>query len=419
MKTRDWIIRASCRLAAITVAGIAMSGSWLFAQAAPAQAQMAVPSTGILNLGRVSQPATVAPALQTAPAAAAQPLPTSPTDVFSVRTFGATGDGVTDDTAALQAAADAAAGRVLIIDPGIYLTSGLVIDGPTRVVATGATLKGGSGSLPMLDIRRSTVVDGIALDGNGTARIGINIVNTSGVTVSRCTATNIKGSPAAVRLSSATDFRIAGCTIRGSSMDAIGIYYSSDGRIEDNDIADSGRHGIEWWGGDAKEPANPIRVRDVAITGNKVRDSNGGGGIWGSLGERILVAGNTVEGCFDVCIDPEAGTGTVVRDNFVRNGRNGGITVFMAATNTEIAHNTVIQEPGYDFGIKIYGIGTSRGINIHHNDITTHGTHGMTTLKDVLSDSSVTNNTFTLRGAGKPVNIVGGENNVVTDNVVR
>lgn len=42
---------------------------------------------------------------------------------FDVRGFGAKGDGVTDDAAALQDAFDASIGSVLYIPPGIYLCS--------------------------------------------------------------------------------------------------------------------------------------------------------------------------------------------------------------------------------------------------------------------------------------------------------
>lgn len=47
--------------------------------------------------------------------------------IVSARDFGATGDGVTDDTAAIQAALDAAAaagGAVVHLDAGTYVISG-------------------------------------------------------------------------------------------------------------------------------------------------------------------------------------------------------------------------------------------------------------------------------------------------------
>ncbi|MAT14432.1 MAG: hypothetical protein CMJ46_04090 [Planctomyces sp.] len=56
---------------------------------------------------------------------------------LNVKMFGAVGDGITDDTAALQAALDAAQGRELYIDPGTYLISDSLFV-PSNTVITGA-----------------------------------------------------------------------------------------------------------------------------------------------------------------------------------------------------------------------------------------------------------------------------------------
>ncbi|QDU82285.1 Pectate lyase superfamily protein [Polystyrenella longa] len=58
---------------------------------------------------------------------------------FDVRDFGAVGDGVTDDTAALQAALDAAAGQELFLGTGTYLISdSLKISSNTRMIGEGS-----------------------------------------------------------------------------------------------------------------------------------------------------------------------------------------------------------------------------------------------------------------------------------------
>ncbi|MCA9039597.1 MAG: right-handed parallel beta-helix repeat-containing protein [Planctomycetaceae bacterium] len=58
---------------------------------------------------------------------------------FSVKDFGAVGDGLTDDTAAIQAALDAAAGQELYLDEGTYLvTDALLISSNTRLIGAGS-----------------------------------------------------------------------------------------------------------------------------------------------------------------------------------------------------------------------------------------------------------------------------------------
>jgi polygalacturonase len=63
--------------------------------------------------------------------AVAQSQPT--TTYVNVKQYGATGNGVTDDTAALQLAFTSCAGRVLYVPTGTYLVSDLCMCPPTRI----------------------------------------------------------------------------------------------------------------------------------------------------------------------------------------------------------------------------------------------------------------------------------------------
>jgi hypothetical protein len=62
-------------------------------------------------------------------------------EVVSVKDFGAVGDGVTDDTAAIQLALNAAAGGEITFPTGTYLVYGLKVPGETLVNLGAATIK--------------------------------------------------------------------------------------------------------------------------------------------------------------------------------------------------------------------------------------------------------------------------------------
>jgi len=66
----------------------------------------------------------------------AAPAPAAPVAVFNVRDFGATGDGQTKDTAALQKSLDACAiagGGTVVVPAGVYLTASIVLGANTTL----------------------------------------------------------------------------------------------------------------------------------------------------------------------------------------------------------------------------------------------------------------------------------------------
>lgn len=69
------------------------------------------------------------------------------TDFLHVKDFGATGDGVSDDTAAVQRALNSAVGKLLFIDAGTYiLTSTVVVPTGSRIVGEAWSQLAASGS---------------------------------------------------------------------------------------------------------------------------------------------------------------------------------------------------------------------------------------------------------------------------------
>lgn len=101
-------------------------------------------------------------------------IPYSMTDApINVKAYGAKGDGLVNDSAAIQAAITAAAGATVYIPKGTYLlTTGLTIGSSTHLVGEqGATLKANTNSMTVLSttagFKTGIKLTDLSIDGNG------------------------------------------------------------------------------------------------------------------------------------------------------------------------------------------------------------------------------------------------------------
>lgn len=115
----------------------------------------------------------------------------------SVKDFGAVGDGVTNDTAAIQAAINAAAGKTLYINAGTYITRQLnLVSDLTIVFDPSAVLQAAVGYTATECVMRLTSISNVVIHGNhanivmnkaeyttGEQRHGIRLVTCSNVTI--------------------------------------------------------------------------------------------------------------------------------------------------------------------------------------------------------------------------------------------
>ena len=101
--------------------------------------------------------------------------------IISVKDFGAVGDGVTNDTPALQAALTAAGGNALYIPAGIYLVDALTVPADTCVYGDGiaSTLKKRSNG-DMLTLDERVTLELFCLDGQGATYTGRGCVVSTG-----------------------------------------------------------------------------------------------------------------------------------------------------------------------------------------------------------------------------------------------
>jgi hypothetical protein len=205
-------------------------------------------------------------------------------DVINVRDHGATGDGSTDDTAAIQAALTAAATakRRVHVPPGTYVVTTVTVpDGVDfRGVGIGSILKRKAASnASMVVLNSLATVAALALDGNkagqaGTPAGGIAMVQAAtgeaGASVRDCVLTN--GWGCGITALTHVDFEITRNTIDG--IENSSAIYVTEGshrpRIEANRITNCLLWGIMVRATDNPIEASPLYMESPIVVGNVV-----------------------------------------------------------------------------------------------------------------------------------------------------
>ena len=270
-------------------------------------------------------------------------------DSVSVRDFGAVGDGVTDDTAALQAALDFCAplGKALKFPAGVYISGPLSVTKPDASViirGEGGTLKNKArttgGSLLLIDGVRRVDIQGLEFDGNKAAVSG-SVFGDALLCIR-----NVIGD--ALR-----NVNVSGCRFVDAPM--VGLYF----------IGCQGVHisGNYFTGCVSECIFGHSKVYDVVVSGNILKNNQGTGiKIHGknalepdAVSSNIVIKGNVVDytgtasfyhgtdtlgielwgGCFDVAV-----SGNTVRGHDARATRIFGISLD-STTIGAVTGNTV------------------------------------------------------------------------------
>ncbi|WP_180970193.1 carbohydrate-binding domain-containing protein [Deinococcus planocerae] len=281
----------------------------------------------------VSEPA---PTLAPAPTPSPSPTPTAPADAVDVKTFGAKGDGVADDTAALQRAADSK--KALFFSPGTYLISNQVnfrgLSGVT-LSGTGATIVAKSSTpdtaaLLLLDTPRNVKVSGLTLRGKD----GGNLL----------AAWWQDG----LRIQGGSDVLVDGVTVSEVSGVGVDILASTRVTVQNSAVSKMGAHGI-WANGSTFQTYRNNTVTGL-LTGSTTSNSRGIG-IMGTGGNDFLIEGNTVRQIANTATKTEGASNVVYRGNTVQGYRMDGIKI-MALQDREwnvptvsngVIENNVVQ----------------------------------------------------------------------------
>ena len=111
----------------------------------------------------------------------------------NVRAFGAKGDGVTDDTASIAAAIQAASNGVVLFPHGMVciVQSQLIISSPVKIVGYGAEIKESaafSGSNLIRVAAQNVTIEGLAITGLSTGKTGVTVTagSADNLTVRNC-----------------------------------------------------------------------------------------------------------------------------------------------------------------------------------------------------------------------------------------
>jgi hypothetical protein len=233
-----------------------------------------------------------------------QPAPTPvPIPGMNVRDFGAVGDGQTDDTAAVQAALDAAALNqcTVFVPEGVFLVSRIRMHPHTGLVGNatwsyqepgGSVLKlkaGDSNCLIDITGARGATVNGLSLQGSdvGTDVHGIFMgefpekKQEDAPRIERCHISRFTGD--GIHLNPTWCFSIRGCEVIFNK--GHGLYVKGwDGFILDNWFSGNGKVGYCADGPNAS----------VTMTGNRI-EWNKGGGIRIRGGSHYNITGNYID----------------------------------------------------------------------------------------------------------------------------
>ncbi|CAM4097520.1 right-handed parallel beta-helix repeat-containing protein [Paenibacillus alkaliterrae] len=301
-----------------------------------------------------------------------------------------------DDTVALTNAANSLTnGGTLYFPGGTYLTDGLSLTAKTKLIASGnAILKGRSGTADVLTLASGCSVYGLEIDGNKSIKTGG------------------RGIHAAPNIS---DYIVEGCYIHDCFGQGIEANAASKGRLANNRIENC-LHGIQWWGGDSAT-SETIGIFDITIVGNIIKGVMGG--IWGSLGERITVVGNTIESCTDVGIDFEGCMHCVASGNTVKNCTYAGLAAFFGSKYIEFTGNTVKQDNTYGPGIKFFSSSKQHNyITVNNNTIYTYNQPGIFTDVGCLFNSLISGNLIRVETVDLGIRIQSGNKNDIIGNKI-
>lgn len=301
----------------------------------------------------------------------------------SPRKYGAFGDGVHDDTEALQECI--AKERVINLHKGTYYVSSLTIKSSVRI-KNGTILSNSQKNILQIIKANNVRIQNVVIDGNGTCENAVFASESSNITVKKCDIHSLKS--------------IDNCTS--------GIYFK---RVINSNISDCRISRIEGIpdgtignGLGASRSIILQQCKDINVNGNFIKDiisAEDGDGIQcidevDRADNRIIIENNDIKDCSRRLIKIQA-PGIIIRNNNLHTDDprfllDYGISVF--DSNVDIISNTLnINTP---IPLSIGGTFMLTNVSIKRNTITDHGysNQGSITIGRPVNGLSIVNNRF-------------------------
>jgi len=354
---------------------------------------------GVVATGLLGGAAVVA---ETTASAATQPAVGD--GFISVLDHGAVGDGVTDDTAAIQSTLDAA--RTTGACKGVYLPPGrrykvtdeLVASGMTDFVisAVGATLAligaaaSGSGAKSVLHLtncQRFRVLGLAVYDTDRTqAYNGVRVSRSSGGVLDGVSVRDVRWVGITVFDGTAglsTDITITGCDVRGTRF---GVSTNgTDVRIADNHVAmywpstaeAQAKGGVWSTPSDYYDGVMVLTGADrTVVAGNTITEC-GQAGVYTQNCANLVIADNTVTGCQLRGIEVDGGTGTAVGVSITGNVSThnvGQINIVRARDVTVVGNRTENPDPARATSCIAINVGSTKAVVVGNHARQAHPT---------------------------------------------
>ena len=255
-------------------------------------------------------------------------------DYVSVKDFGAVGNGIADDTAAIQNALNASA--LVYMEPGTYKTSANISlnNGNSLIGVPGETIiapinYGGGYNLEIFDITTAAKVYGITIDANFYA-YPVNVYNSANVTIENCTFSN--GGQDCIYIGESSNLVIRNCRINDATRNGISVISGTNIIIDGCWIVgtDTAHTGGSPWSGIDVEPDPGVNVDGIVISNCRIYDWAGHGCAFAGINSATQYVrnarfiGNYVENAgFDCVAALGAGCEVTIDGNTIRTGSRG------------------------------------------------------------------------------------------------